>query len=189
MGFMIIKERKIEGVYEIQLELNIDSRGFFMRTYDKDVFRKYYLDRKWHHENQSRSELKYTIRGLHFQLPPYCETKLIRCIRGIILDVFVDLRIGSKTFGQWDSIELSEENKKMVFIPRGFAHGFCTLTDSTEVIYKVDNIYNQDYECGIIWNDKDININWKVESPILSEKDKKNITFREFISKYKGIEV
>jgi dTDP-4-dehydrorhamnose 3,5-epimerase len=186
---MIIKERKINGVFEIQLTPNIDNRGFFMRTYDKEIFIQNNLDREWVQENHSRSEQKRTIRGLHFQMPPYCETKLVRCIKGVVLDVFVDLRMGSDLFGRWDSIELSEENKRMVLVPRGFAHGFCTLTDVSEVIYKVDNIYKPDYEYGILWNDKDVNVNWNIENPVLSEKDKNNMTLKEFISKYKGIKI
>lgn len=180
---------KLKGSYIIELKPNMDSRGYFMRTYDKEIFSYHNLDREWVQENHSRTEKKGIIRGLHFQMPPYSDTKIIRCICGTVLDVFVDLRVNSESFGQWDSVELSEENKKMVFLPRGFAHGFCTLTDVTEVTYKVDNIYKPDYECGIIWNDKEINIDWKIENPILSEKDKKNITLKEFILKYKGIEI
>jgi dTDP-4-dehydrorhamnose 3,5-epimerase len=186
---MIFKESKIKGAFEIQFEYTFDKRGFFMRTYDKELFVKYNLDRNWLQENHSRSEKKGTIRGFHFQFPPFAETKLIRCIKGAVLDVFVDIRLNSKTFGQFDSVELSEYNKKMAYIPRGFAHGFCTLTDISEVIYKVDNVYKADHECGIIWNDKDINFNWNVTEPVLSEKDKKNITLKEFREKYKGIEL
>lgn len=186
---MIFNKSKLEGAYIIELNPISDSRGFFMRAYDKEIFKENNLDRNWLHENHSRSEKKGTLRGFHFQLSPYCETKLIRCIKGAVLDVFVDLRLNSDTFGKWDSIVLSEENKKIAFIPRGFAHGFSTLTDGSEVIYKVDNIYMPDYECGIVWNDKDLNVNWDVENPVLSEKDKKNITLKEFISKYKGIEI
>ena len=186
---MEIKERKIKGVFEITLKPLVDNRGFFMRTYDEEIFKKYGINRKWVQENHSRSEKKGIIRGLHFQFPPYVETKIIRCIRGSIFDVFVDLRKNSATFGRWDSIELSEENKKMILIPRGFAHGFCTLTDNCEVLYKVDNYYASDHEGGIIWNDPDLNINWGVETPILSEKDLKNMTLKEFCDKYRGIEV
>jgi dTDP-4-dehydrorhamnose 3,5-epimerase len=128
------------------LEPHVDGRGFFMRTYDKEIFQQHGIERVWVQENHSRSEIKGIIRGFHFQLPPHSETKLVRALKGAVLDVFVDLRKGSPTFGQWDSIELSEANKKMVFIPRGFAHAFCTLTDICEVTYKVDNSYAPDYE-------------------------------------------
>lgn len=186
---MIIQERKIKGVFEITLEPIKDERGFFMRAYDREIFKKYDIDREWVQENHSRSEKKGIIRGLHFQFPPYAEAKLVRCVRGAIFDVFVDLRKDSPTFGQWDSIELSEDNKKMIFIPRGFAHGFCTLTEVSEVIYKVDNLYKRDAECGIIWNDKKLNIPWPTTEPILSEKDYKLPTLYDFIKKFGGIEI
>jgi dTDP-4-dehydrorhamnose 3,5-epimerase len=184
---MEIKKRKLKGTFEINLNPIIDNRGFFMRTFDDSIFKEKELDRKWVQENHSRSEEKGIIRGLHFQLPPFTETKLVRCIRGAVLDVFVDLRKDSTTFGQWDSIELSEENKKMIFIPRGFAHGFCTLTDISEVLYKVDNFYSSTSESGLLWNDKDIAIKWPTNSPILSEKDKKSMKLQEFIFNYRFI--
>jgi dTDP-4-dehydrorhamnose 3,5-epimerase len=186
---MEIHEKKLKGVYEIQLKPHFDPRGFFMRTYDSDIMKKAGLHREWVHENHSKSEKKGTIRGLHFQFPPLAETKLVRCIRGSIYDVFLDLREGSETFGQWDSIELSEENKKILFIPRGFAHGFCTLTHMTEVVYKADNVYSPGYEGGIYWNDTDLGINWPNIKPSLSEKDKKNITFRMFCDTYRSLKV
>ena len=184
---MEIKERKLKGTFEISLKPHMDSRGFFMRTFDDIIFKENHLERKWVQENHSRSEEKGIIRGLHFQLPPFTETKLVRCIKGAVLDVFVDLREGSETLGHWDSIELSEDNKKMIFIPRGFAHGFCTLTDISEVLYKVDNFYSSTSESGLLWNDKDIAIKWPTNSPILSEKDKNNMVFQEFISNYRFI--
>ena len=188
-------QKKIKNVYEIILNPIIDDRGFFMRTYDEKIFKENGLmvirgngeKSLWVQENHSKSLQKGIIRGLHFQLPPYTETKLIRCIRGKVQDVFVDLRKDSETFGKWDSLILSEDNFKCVLVPRGFAHGFCTLTDDCEVAYKVDNYYTPQYEGGLLWNDPDINIKWMVDNPILSEKDKKNPTFREFVNKYKGI--
>lgn len=182
-------EGKLRGTYIIELNPIVDTRGFFMRTYDKRIFDENNIDKEWIQENHSRSEKKGTIRGLHLQMPPYCETKLIRCVKGSVLDVFVDVRLNSDTFGKWDSVVLSEENKKMAFVPKGFAHGFCSLTDISEVVYKVDNIYKPESEIGIIWNDYDININWNIENPVLSEKDKKNITLKEFIEKFKGVKV
>jgi dTDP-4-dehydrorhamnose 3,5-epimerase len=186
---MIITERKLKGVFEISLQPRYDNRGFFMRVFDLNIFKEHGLDRLWVQENHSRSEQKNVIRGLHFQFPPFAETKLIRCIRGAFLDVFVDLRIDSPTFGQWDSIELSEENKKIIFIPQGFAHGLCTLTDISEALYKVDSIYSPQHECGILWNDEGLRINWPTKDPVLSEKDTKNITLSEFVNKYCGIEI
>lgn len=185
--FMEIKERKIKGVFEISLKPQKDNRGFFMRTFDDTIFKKNGIERKWVQENHSRSEEKGIIRGLHFQLPPFTETKMVRCIKGAVLDVFVDLRKGSETFGYWDSIKLTEENKKIIFIPRGFAHGFCTLTEISEVLYKVDNFYNSSSESGLLWNDTYLNINWPVEKPILSDKDSNNQSFNEFLNKHQSI--
>jgi dTDP-4-dehydrorhamnose 3,5-epimerase len=186
---MEFKERKLKGVFEITLNPIKDERGFFMRTYDDLFFAKEGLNLKWLQENHSRTENKDTIRGLHFQLPPFSESKLVRCIKGTILDVFVDLRENSESFGKWDAIELSEENKKMIFIPRGFAHGFCTLSEISEVVYKVDNVYSKQHELGMIWNDSDLKINWPTQTPTLSEKDTKNFTLKEFITKHNAIKL
>ncbi len=186
---MKIIERKLKGIFEITLELHEDERGFFMRTYDMKIFKELGIDRTWVQENHSCSVRKGIIRGLHFQLPPYTETKLVRCIRGTVFDVFVDLRKNSPTFGQWGSIELSKDNRKCIYIPRGFAHGFCTLTDISEILYKHDNYYNSDYEDGIIWNDRDLNIKWPVINPLLSKRDQNFRTFEEFVKDYRGIEV
>jgi dTDP-4-dehydrorhamnose 3,5-epimerase len=184
---MEFKERIIKDVFEISLDPHTDDRGFFMRTFDSTLFGKVGLSFNWVQENHSLSLKKGTIRGLHFQFPPYCETKMIRCINGGILDVFVDIRNNSETFGKWDSIELTSQNNKMVLIPRGFAHGFCTLSENTEIVYKVDNFYSREHEGGIIWNDIDLAIKWPSYNPILSEKDKLNMSLHDFITKYKGI--
>lgn len=180
---------RLEGVVQITLSPHLDKRGFFMRAFDSDIFRAQGLDRPWVQENHSRSERRGVVRGLHFQFPPFAETKLIRCVRGAVFDAFVDLRQGSPTFGQWDSVELSEQNKKMVLIPRGFAHGFCTLTDESEVVYKVDNVYRADHECGLLWSDPEIGIEWPVAEPLLSEKDQENMTFRQFIETHEAIAI
>lgn len=184
---MEIKERRLKGVFEITPHPHFDSRGFFMRVFDEELFEKEGLKHKWVQENHSRSEEKGIIRGLHFQFPPFAETKLIRCISGAIFDVFVDLRHGSDTFGQWDAIELSAENKKMVIVPKGFAHGFCTLTEISEVVYKVDNFYSKKHEAGLLWNDPDLAINWPVGKPVLSDKDTNNLLLEEFVNKYNSI--
>lgn len=186
---MDIKNLKLCGTFEIVLKPIGDNRGFFMRTFDLNIFNQNNINKVWVQENHSRSTQKGIIRGLHFQLPPYTETKLVRCVNGSILDVFVDLRKNSPTFGQWDAIELSDENKKMVFIPRGFAHGFCTLTEESEVLYKVDNFYSPENERGLLWNDSELNIEWPAKDPVLSEKDNKNMTLKEFIEHYEGIGV
>src|SRR6056297_281991 len=177
---MKFRSLKIPGTVEISLTPVGDNRGFFMRTFDLNDFNQHGLNKIWVQENHSRSTQRGIIRGLHFQFAPYSEAKLVRCIRGRILDVFVDLREDSPTFGQWDSLELSEENKSTVFIPRGFAHGFCTLAEESEVLYKVDNFYAPDHEGGILWNDPDLAIHWPTDEPILSEKDKRNMTLKQF---------
>ena len=186
---MEIKERKLAGTFEVNLQPRSDERGFFMRTYDFDIFEKNGINKKWVQENHSKSMKSGIIRGLHFQLPPFSETKLVRCISGAVLDVFVDLRLDSKTFGQWDSIEISADNKNMILIPRGFAHGFLTLTEESEVLYKVDNFYSQEHERGLIWNDENLKIDWGITEPILSDKDRRNMSFEEFVNGYKGIRV
>jgi dTDP-4-dehydrorhamnose 3,5-epimerase len=186
---MIITERKLKGVFEITLQPRYDARGFFMRAFDLNIFKEHGLDRPWVQENHSRTGQKDVIRGLHFQFPPFAETKLIRCVRGAFLDVFVDLRKNSPTFGKWDSVELTEDNMKVMFIPRGFAHGFYTLTELSEAMYKVDSVYSPQHECGILWNDETLNIEWPSKDPILSEKDLKNMTIKEFISKHGSIDV
>jgi dTDP-4-dehydrorhamnose 3,5-epimerase len=184
---MEIKELNIPGVFEITLKPHLDARGFFMRTYDIQIMRDAGLITDWKQENQSRSEQKGILRGLHFQFQPDCETKLVRCTRGSVYDVFVDLRGGSPTFGRWGALELNEENKKMLYIPSGLAHGYCTLTDLSEVLYKVDNFYAPKNEGGIKWNDPDLKIEWPVKDPILSERDKGNLTLETFIQKYKSL--
>jgi dTDP-4-dehydrorhamnose 3,5-epimerase len=182
---MRIIELPIEGVFEINPTPHVDFRGFFVRTYDVDIFRKHRIHMNWLQENHSRSDKMGTIRGLHLQMEPFSETKLVRCIRGAVYDVAVDLRKNSPSFGNVIEVELSEENMKMLYIPRGFAHGYCTLTDISEVLYKVDNYYSPEHEVGILWNDMDLNIRWPVKhNPIISEKDMKNITLKEFILRF-----
>lgn len=179
-------EKKLKGTFEIKLKPIGDNRGFFMRTFDDKLFEAAGLGYKWVQENHSKSEKKGIIRGLHLQLPPFAETKLIRAISGEVLDVFVDLRKESPTFGQWDSVLLSEKTYNYVLVPRGFGHAICTLTENCEIIYKVDNYYSPEHEVGIIWDDKDINIEWPVSNPVLSKKDKNNMTLKEFVRHLEG---
>lgn len=185
---MKIKELSIKGVYEIVLEPIKDDRGFFMRVLDDNIFNEYNFNYKWVQENHSCNLRKGIIRGLHFQFPPFTETKLVRAIKGDIFDVFVDLRFGSPTFGEWGYIELSEDKYNCVVIPRGFAHGFCTLSDHSEIIYKVDNFYSMEMESGILWNDSDIGIEWPISKDVfLSDRDKKHDNLKNFLKKHKGI--
>lgn len=184
---MEFKVRKFAGVYEIISKPFMDERGFFVRTFDDKLFNEIGLNFNWVQENYSRTLKRATVRGFHFQLPPYSETKAIRCVKGKILDVFVDLRKRSQSFGRWDSIELSEDNYTTILIPRGFAHGFCTLTDECHLIYKHDNYFNSDYYSGIYWDDNDLNIPWPYKEVLISEKDRNLMSFKDFCYSYGGI--
>jgi dTDP-4-dehydrorhamnose 3,5-epimerase len=180
-----IKPLKLEGTFEIIFNRHGDARGYFMEVYSKVQFAEAGLQINWIQENQSLSERPHTVRGLHLQAPPFAQTKFVRVVRGEILDVFVDLRKDSETFGQWDSVNLSDENCKAVYIPRGFAHGFSTLTSNVIVQYKVDNVYEPKSEMGIRWDDADIGIDWAAgEQPLLSPKDSNLPLFRDFISPF-----
>lgn len=181
---MEIKPLKLKGTFEVKFNRIGDSRGYFVKIYDKDLFAQHGLQTDWVQENQSFSTRLETIRGLHFQKPPFAQTKLVRVMLGKIHDVFVDLRKDSPTFGQWDSIELSEENCNAVYIPQGFAHGFCTLTQDVIVQYKVDNIYAPDFEGGIRWDDPNLNIDWNTAEPFLSPRDTKMPFFADFVSPF-----
>ena len=185
---MIINETEFDGVLEIISSPLEDSRGYFARTFDKKIFKENGLDFDWLQENKSYSLKSGTIRGLHFQFPPFSETKLISVSKGKILDVVLDLRSTSVTFGMHYSTYLSDSNNKALIVPRGFAHGFCTLKDNTEVLYKVDNFYNSKNECGILWNDSSLEINWPVTDPIISDKDTKLFTFEKFVKKHGSID-
>jgi dTDP-4-dehydrorhamnose 3,5-epimerase len=164
----------LPGVKVIEPTVFGDLRGWFMETYSDAKFREAGVNMNFVQDNQSFSATKGTLRGLHYQLNPKAQTKLVRCTRGAIFDVAVDIRKGSPTFGKWFGIELNAENKKQLLVPRGFAHGFMTLTDDVEVQYKVDELYAPDCDCGIIWNDPTIGIEWPIEiTPLLSAKDEK----------------
>ena len=159
-----------------------DNRGFFMETYKKSEFIKNGITDEFVQDNHSKSGAK-VLRGLHYQEPPYGQAKLVRCPRGRIYDVAVDIRPNSKTFGKYVKVELSEENKFMLYIPDGFAHGFVVLSDEAELLYKTSGEYAPQADRGIIWNDNDINIDWNIDfEPILSEKDMTQKTFRERFS-------
>lgn len=170
---MNVKETIFQGVYILEPPVFTDNRGFFMESYNKRLFEQIGIHMDFIQDNHSFSENAGVLRGLHYQLEPKAQTKLVRVCTGAIFDVIVDIRKGSDTFGKWISVILSEENKRQVLIPKGFAHGFCTLVHSTTVIYKVDEYYDPAHDRGVIWNDPDIGIDWPVLIPILSEKDKK----------------
>ena len=168
----IFKRQKIEDVILIKPKVFEDNRGFFMENYKKSEFEKNGINITLNQENRSKSQ-KYVLRGLHYQAKPYGQAKLVQCIKGKILDVAVDIRPKSKTFGQYVKVELSEDSKNMLFIPNCFAHGFVVLSDYAELLYKTDNEYSPDSDRGILWSDKDIAIDWGIDFvPVLSKKDK-----------------
>jgi dTDP-4-dehydrorhamnose 3,5-epimerase len=149
-----------------------DHRGFFMETYSEKLFKENGIENDFVQDNQSMSVEKGVLRGLHFQENPHSQAKLVRVTRGKVYDVIVDLRKDSPTFKKWEGFELSAENKLMLFVPKGFAHAFCTLEKNTEFLYKVDDFYAPECDSGIIWNDPELKINWPTKNPILSDKDK-----------------
>jgi dTDP-4-dehydrorhamnose 3,5-epimerase len=181
---MDIQPLKLAGTYEIVLKPRQDDRGYFMRVLDISSFAEFGLQTSWVQENESRCIHKHTVRGLHFQLPPHTETKLVRVVAGKILDVFVDLRRASPTFGQWEAVELSADNHKMAYIPRGFAHGYCSLTDESVVVYKVDAAYAPSFEGGLRWNDPTLGIQWPIREPVLSPRDATLPLFSSFSSPF-----
>jgi dTDP-4-dehydrorhamnose 3,5-epimerase len=176
---MKITETKINGVVVIEPQVFGDNRGFFMESWSKRKMEDAGLHYDFVQDNHSSSTVKGTLRGIHFQKGERCQAKLVRCTRGAVLDVAVDLRKSSPTYTQWVGVELSEDNKKQFLIPRGFGHGFVTLTDHVEFMYKADNYYAPEADGGIRWNDPDIGVDWGVAHPILSEKDTKNPFFKD----------
>lgn len=178
-------ETGIHGLMVFEPKVFKDSRGYFFEAYNKNLYDKQGIDIKFVQDNQSFSA-RGTIRGLHYQLPPFAQTKLVRALSGAILDVAVDIRKGSPTYGKVFSIELNAENKKQLFIPAGFAHGFSVLSETAEVMYKCDQFYNKESEAGIVFNDPALAIDWQIEkgSELVSEKDIKLPIFREAINTF-----
>ena len=171
---MDIIKTKIDGVYVLIPRVFGDYRGFFMESWSKKTMDEAGLFYDFVQDNHSLSTVKGTLRGFHFQKGDKSQAKLVRVVTGAVLDVAVDLRHDSPTYKQWVGVELSAENKKQLLIPRGFGHGFVTLTDHVEFLYKADNYYAPEADGGIRWNDPDIGVEWGITDPILSEKDKKN---------------
>ncbi len=180
---MEIIKTKINDLLIIKPKVFADSRGYFFESYNENVFKQHGINVNFVQDNQSLSN-KNVLRGLHFQIPPFDQGKLVRVISGAVLDVAVDIRKGSPTYGQYEAIELTEENKTMFYIPSGFAHGFLTLRDNTVFSYKCTNTYHKNAEGAILWNDTDLNINWNVSNPILSEKDLIATPFKNFESPF-----
>lgn len=184
---MNFKALSIPGVWEIELDPKIDDRGFFMRMYDKDIFREHGLPTDWVQESRAFTKNKGTIRGLHFLYPPHNEAKLIAMLGGEGFWAFIDLRKGSPTLGKWGSVVLSGEKHNMLFIPRGFANGVCTLSSDCHVLYHMDTAYDDSAKSEIAWNDPDIGIQWPMASTsAISSRDEHAGSFKEFLLKSGG---
>ncbi len=164
-------ETKLSGSYILEPEKLIDDRGFFARVWDQKIFDDLGINSKLSQCNISLTNTKGTIRGMHYQIKPYEETKLVRCTQGSIFDVIIDLRPTSNTYKEWIGYELSSQNHKMFYVPEGFAHGFQTLTDNVEIFYQVSEFYTPNAEKGIRWDDDDFNISWPLQHTIISKKD------------------
>ena len=180
---MEILETKIKDLLIIKPRVFEDARGYFFESYNKDVFTKHHIHVDFIQDNQSLSH-RGVLRGLHFQSPPFAQGKLVRVITGAVLDVAVDIRKSSPTYGQHVTIELTEENKTMFYIPPGFAHGFATLRDNTIFSYKCTQTYHKESEGTVLWNDSDLKIDWQLENPLLSYKDMNGIIFKSFESPF-----
>jgi dTDP-4-dehydrorhamnose 3,5-epimerase len=170
---------KLEGVLIIEPDVFGDSRGFFMESYSKQKFQELGLEHELIQDNHSLSVQAGVISGLHYQSSPTAQSKIVRVLSGAIYDVAVDIRPESATFGQWVGVVLSEDNKRQLLVPKGFAHGFCTIAQNTNVLYKVDEYYSPEHDRGILWNDPELGIDWPTNNPILSEKDKHQPLFKQ----------
>jgi len=168
---MKVIETDIPDLYILEPKVFGDSRGWFMESWSASMMREIGFDYDFVQDNHSFSAEKGVLRGIHFQQSPYSQAKLVRCTKGAVLDIAVDLRKGSPTYKKWVSVELSEENKRQLLIPRGFGHGFLTLTNNSEFLYKADNPYNAAADRSIRWNDPELAIDWGIARPLLSEKD------------------
>lgn len=185
---MKFKELNIKGVYEITLESFKDHRGFFMRTYDGDIFKEKGIQNNWVQESHSFSKKKWTVRGFHFQHSPYEETKLIRVPQGKVLFTVLDLRKGSVTFGKWDQLVVSAKLDNMIYIPKGCAPCMCTLTRNSQILYKMDTYYSPKHYDNIKWDDPTLAIKWPIKIPSdISERDAYAQSFKQFIKKYGGL--
>jgi dTDP-4-dehydrorhamnose 3,5-epimerase len=180
---MNVVPSRIKGLIIVHPQVFPDARGYFYESYQKEKFRAMGIDAEFVQDNESLSQ-KNVLRGLHFQKPPYAQGKLVRVVSGSVLDVAVDLRKGSSTYGTWESVLLSAANKVMLYIPEGFAHGFITLEDHTIFQYKCTNYYNRESESGIIWNDPDLAIEWNATDPLVSDKDLKGLLFKDLSSPF-----
>jgi len=168
----------LEGLFILEPKVLGDARGFFLESYNAKIFEDLNLNTNWVQDNHSRSQ-KGVLRGLHFQKAAFAQIKLVRVIRGSAIDAVVDIRPHSKTFGQSYSVELSEENKRTLYVPEGFAHGFCTLEENTDFNYKCSRLYAPEHEGGLLWNDPDLKIQWPIDNPQLNARDSKWPSLKE----------
>lgn len=171
---MKVTPLQLQGASILEPVVHGDNRGFFMESFNEEVMHKLGVNYNFIQDNQSLSADVGVLRGLHYQLNPKAQTKLIRVLSGVIYDVIVDIRRNSPTFGQWVGVILSEYNQRQLLVPKGFAHGFCTLVPNTQVLYKVDEYYSPENDRGILWNDPALGIDWPTSSPILSDKDQRH---------------
>ena len=171
----------IQDLIIIQPDVFSDERGYFYESFQKKQFQEIGIKADFVQDNESKSS-RGVLRGLHFQNPPFAQGKLIRVVKGKVLDVAVDIRKQSPTYGKWESVELSSDNKLMIWVPEGFAHGFLVLEDNTIFQYKCTNYYNKASEGSVLWNDPDLQIDWNFDNPILSEKDANAPLFKDLIS-------
>ena len=183
MGIEIVS-LGLQGTYELRPKMIADKRGYFSEIYSRRECKSAGLSTQWVQENQAMSKQRNTLRGLHFQAPPMAQAKLVRVLHGRIFDVLVDIRRGSETYGHWESIVLDAESCNAVYVPHGFAHGYCTLSEDVVVQYKVDNYYSPSDEGGLPWDDPRIGIEWPTEEPLLSERDRVFRSFEEFNSPF-----
>ncbi|MBO7276880.1 MAG: dTDP-4-dehydrorhamnose 3,5-epimerase [Bacteroidales bacterium] len=168
---MKILQTELPGLLIIEPDVFRDERGYFCETYNQQKLSQLGFNQTFVQDNESMSS-KGVLRGIHFQKPPFAQAKLVRVVRGSIIDFAVDLRKGSPTYGKYKAVELDSETKRMLYLPEGFGHAFVSLEDNTIFSYKCSNFYNKESESGILWSDEDLNIDWKIDNPILSDKDK-----------------
>ena len=179
---MSIETTSLPGVLIFTPRVFKDARGFFFESYNQNLWHNAGIETVFVQDNHSKSA-RDTVRGLHFQLPPAAQVKLVRVVRGAVWDVAVDLRRGSPTFGQWIGVELTEDNFRQLYIPEGFAHGFCVLSDEAEVLYKTSHVYSPAHEQGIAWDDPEIGIPWPAAEPLLSDRDRVAPSLQAYLAK------
>ena len=180
---MEVIKTSLEGLILLKPAIFSDTRGYFFESYQKERFHQAGIDADFVQDNESMSA-KDVLRGLHFQKPPFEQAKLVRVVHGSVLDVAVDIRKKSPTYGKYEAVILSAENKLMLWIPEGFAHGYLSLEDNTIFQYKCSQYYNKESECSIIWNDLDLNVQWGIDAPLVSDKDLQGLRFRELVSPF-----